>query len=339
MVSGGGTYGLAIDSVRQFGLFNEDKVESAVLGIIVIVVLSWLTLTAYTLFREPKLLKHWNYTNLGLLGAIALFGISSFLVVSLFILFILQLHLPDLLPALVLSDESVYSDFFTYAFVTQGYMILILVYRKLLGKTPSNGMVPAVVAKIIKFNFSSALIIIGVGSALFMVKQGELGVLLFMVWFGIGLWFLRTYLSGLIQVIRLFKHLKTNSKFSPRSIQIINRLFLLSVLLAGNTLYGKWNIVYIGMVAIALFTHIVGPEKIRFYLKSIFADRVIDGLLAVIGVVFIIKSFPITGELRLFNFTTGVMLLGGSVIYLFSLKLARDFVNAKAREVRRQLRI
>ena len=129
MVSGG-AFGLAIDSLKQLGLFNEDRVESVMLGIIVIVVLSWLTLTAYTLFREPKLLKHWNYANLGLLGVIALFGISSFLVASLFILFILQLHLPDLLPALVLSDESVYSDFFTYAFFTQGVHVGYFILQK-----------------------------------------------------------------------------------------------------------------------------------------------------------------------------------------------------------------
>ena len=129
MVSGG-MYGLAIDSVRHLGLFNEDKVESAVLGIIVIVGLSWLTLTAYTLFREPKLLKHWNYSNLGLIGIIALFGISSFLAVSFFILFILQLHLPDLLPALVLSDESVYSSFFYVCILYAGVHVDYFIFQK-----------------------------------------------------------------------------------------------------------------------------------------------------------------------------------------------------------------
>ena len=53
MVSGG-MYGLAIDSVRHLGLFNDGKEESVVLGIIVIVGLSWLTLTALYAFPRAQ---------------------------------------------------------------------------------------------------------------------------------------------------------------------------------------------------------------------------------------------------------------------------------------------
>ena len=337
MVSGG--FGLAIDSVKQFGLFNEDKVESVVLGIIVIVVLSWLTLTAYTLFREPKLLKHWNYSNLGLLGVIALFGISSFLVVSLFILFILQLQLPDLLPALVLSDESVYSSFFTYAFFNQVYMILILIYLPFPGKTPGNGMVPAVVANTIKFNFSAVFMIIWAGLALFAVRQEEWSVLLFMAWWITGCLFLGTYLRFLIQVIRLLKRLKTDSKFSPAHIQIINTLFLVSTLLAMRSLYNvNLNFIAIGVLAVILFAPIVGPEKTKSWIKRLFPEEVQKGIIALFALMFIITSFFIQGERSWFSLVAGLVLLGGSVLYWLSLKNARDFVKRRKSKMQKKFR-
>ena len=339
MVSEGGTFGLAIDSVEQFGLFNADKVESVVLGIIVIVVLSWLTLTAYTLFREPKLLKHWNYTNLGLLGVITLFGISSFLVVSLFILFILQLQLPDLLPALVLSDESVYSSFFTYAFFNQVYMILILIYLPFPGKTPGNGMVPAVVANTIKFNFSAVFMIIWAGLALFAVRQEEWSVLLFMAWWITGCLCLGTYLRFLIQVIRLLKRLKTDSKFSLAHIQIINTLFLVSTLLAMRSLYNvNLNFIAIGGLAVILFAPIIGPEKTKSWIKRLFPEEVQKGIIALFALMFIITSFFIQGERSWFSLVAGLVLLGGSVLYWLSLKNARDFVKRRKSKMQKKFR-
>ena len=335
MVTGGGAFELGIDSIKHLGLFNEDKVESALLGIIVIFVLSWLTLTAYTLFREPKLLKHWNYSNLGLLGVIALFGITSFLAVSFFILFILMQLLPNLLPALVLSDESVYSSFFTYAFFTQVYMLLILFYGKLPGKIPDSMIVPAAVAKVIKLNFSALWIIPLAGILLFAARQGEWVILLLIVWLIIGCLFLGIYL-GISMLSIAPKRLKTNRNFSPMQIQIINRLFFLSIIISRDFLYGiHINIVHLVAVAIALFASLAGPEKIKSYLKSIFVDRILDVILAGFAVLSIIRFFNLQGEIRWFNLITGVILLGGIVLYLLSLKRVRDFLKRRKSKIKK----
>ena len=320
-------FGLAIDSIKQFGLFNADKVESVVLGIIVLVVLSWLTLTAYTLFREPKLLKHWNYTNLGLLGVIAIFGISSFLVVVMIFLALIVTFLPALG---TLSDLP----FFAFAFFTGFYMLLMLFSRKNRNKTSDMVIVPKAVAQVIGINglalSSLYLLFFLLASVKYALNTGEWVGFLVLVWMIIGFSFLGLYAGIAILSmlsIKTPKRLKAGSSVSSGQIRIINRLFLVALLLASNFLYGVNSIIHIAAIAVILFVPLVAPEKIKRRLRLIFVDRFLDGVLTVISVLLIITPLYLRGEIRWFNLITGLVLLGGTVLYLLSLKEVRDFVK------------
>ena len=242
------------------------------LGIIVIFVLSWLTLTAYMLLREPKFMEHWKYSNLGVIGVITLFGITSFLAVSVFILFIPMQLFPNLLPALVLSDESVYVNFFTYAFFTQMYMLLILFYGKLPGKIPDSRIVPTVVAKVIKLNFSALWIIPLAGILLFAIRQGEWVILLLIVGFIIGCLFSGACLRTVIEFIRKpTKRTKANLKFNSMKKQI---LWMLLLLLSLPVVYftDRTNWALYGLCAVGISWTAPGflPKNARSFLERRF---------------------------------------------------------------------
>ena len=308
-------YGLAIDSVRHLGLFNEGKEESAVLGIIVIVGLSWLTLTAYTLFREPKLLKHWNYSNLGLIGIIALFGISSFLAVSLFILFILQLHLPDLLPALVLSDESVYSSFFTYAFFTQAYMWTILFFRKRRDKHSDTNVVPESVTKVIRFNLWASVGIPGAGFLLLLVKAslktGRGDLMLTMVWLmtllvllGYCLWTAIGHITGST------KQTKRNIKFDLSTIKILWVLFLfLSTPIAFFSDPAEWFLLGVFVFGIIFFMPGILPQKLKACFERRFFNRTVKLVLCLIVISAALLLQQVQDRISWSDFGTGIFLM------------------------------
>ena len=89
-----------------------------------------------------------------------------------------------------------------------------------------------------------------------------------------------------------------------------------------------WNsIIYIAALAAILFAPLVAPEKIKRWLRRIFVDRFLDGVLTVISVLLIITPLYLRGEIRWFNLITGLVLLGGTVLYWLSLKEVRDFVK------------
>ena len=331
MVSGG--FGLAIDSVKHFGIFNEDSVESVVLGIIVIVVLSWLTLTAYTLFREPKLLKHWNYTNLGLLGVIALFGISSFLVASLFIIFILQLHLPDLLPALVLSDESVYSDFFTYAFVTQAYMWTILFCRKRRNKHSDANIVPESVTKVIRFNLWALVMILSAGFLLFFVKEslktGRWDLALMMVWLMTLLVFLGRCLRTAIEYITgSTKQTKRSIKFDLSTIKILWVLILLlSIPIAFFSDQTEWFLLGVSVLGIIFFMPGLLPQKLKAFFEGRFFNRTLKLALCLIVISAALLLQQAQDRINWVDFGTGIFLMVLTGLSWFRPKEIEGFIK------------
>ena len=333
MVSEVGAFGLAVDSVKHLGLFNEDKVESAVLGIIVIFVLSWLTLTAYTLFREPKLLKHWNYFNLGLIGIIALFGISSFLVVSLFIIFILQLHLPDLLPALVLSDESVYSRFFTYAFFTQVYMWAILFFRKRRDKHSDANIVPESVTKVIRFNLWASVMILVAGFLLFFVtaslKTGRWDLALMMVWLMTLIVFLGRCLRAAIECMAgSTKQTKRNIKVDLIIIKVLWVLLLfLSIPIAFFPDQTEWFLLGVSVLGIIFFMPGLLPRKLKAFFERRFFNRTVKLALCLIVISTALLLQQVQGRINWIDSGTGIFLMVLTGLSWFRPKEIEGFIK------------
>ena len=99
--------------------FTEGTSQTILLGVITICVLSWLSLLVYLLFHEPKLLEDWKHTNLVTLGVIAIFGFSSFIVASLFLLGLV------ILKAIKTHEFSGF-NFVTLVFFTEVHMLLAL---------------------------------------------------------------------------------------------------------------------------------------------------------------------------------------------------------------------
>ena len=284
-------------------------------------------------------MRHWNYSNLGLIGVIAVFGLSSFLVVVMIFLTLIAMFLPALG---TLSDHA----FFAFVFFTGFYMLLMLFSRKRRNKTSDAIIVPQAVAQVIAINAWALLLLylifVPLTSVKYALNTGEWVGFLVMIWILIGSLFLGIYLGiAILSILSIKKpkRLKRGLYVSPVQIQIINRLFLISVLLSKDFLYGL-NLGFINMAAliIILFAPFVGPEKTKSYLRRIFADRLADVFISVIAVVLVIKSVPLREEIDWFNLITGLVLLGGIVLYLLSLKTGRGFVKRRTSRMQKWLR-
>ena len=257
------------------------------LGIIVICILSWLALTAYTLFCEPKLLKHWNYSNLGLLGVIAIFGISSFLVVVMIFLNLIAAFLPALG---TLSDHP----FFAFAFFTELYMMFILFSRKRQKKTSDTIIVPQAVAQVIAFNVWAFFVLFLMFFLLALVKHalntGEWGIFFFigfiLVWFITGCLFLGACLRTIIEVIRKpTKRTKANLKFSFSRIRI---LYMLGLLLSLPLVYltDRTNWALYGLCAVGISWTAPGflPKNARSRLERRFFNDTVKRTVFVLAI-------------------------------------------------------
>ena len=117
--------------------FSEAYSENILSYAITILVFSWLNLTAYMLLRERKVLEHWKYPNLVVLGTTAIFGLSSFIVA--------YLTLVALILLITLSEpaEFINPPFFIIVTYMQMYMFIALIFfKKNIEQFPDTFIVP-----------------------------------------------------------------------------------------------------------------------------------------------------------------------------------------------------
>ena len=111
----------SIKFLQVLGL-NEGTAETIISATIAILFLSWLNLTGYIILNEPKVLEHWKYPNLIVLGITSIFGFLSLLVAYLLYVAVMLTEFSE--PTLT------HPGFFLIGILMEFCMISILLYGR-----------------------------------------------------------------------------------------------------------------------------------------------------------------------------------------------------------------